>query len=72
MIRRDDVDASLYLGNPADWPGVFCLDPEGNKACGWNCAGTMITARHAVSAAHCYLDVDLASNYPNFQVDING
>lgn len=39
--------------NSKNWPGVFPMDPSGDVEIG-SCAATLITNKHAITAAHCF------------------
>jgi hypothetical protein len=39
--------------DPADWPGVFNMDPSGDMEMG-SCVATLIESQHAITAAHCF------------------
>ena len=55
ILIRSDKDDSDYIVDPSKWPGVFPFDSSGNMAVG-ECAATMISPIHAVTAAHCFDD----------------
>ena len=67
IVIRDDVVDSEYKGNESDYPAVFPMNPTGTKEKG-ECCATMITDRHAITAAHCF---DYGE-WESFPVDING
>lgn len=39
--------------DPADWPGVINMDPSDDLESG-SCVATIITEKHAITAAHCF------------------
>lgn len=67
IVRRDDKPDSAYLANPQDYPAVFPIDPYGSLESG-ECAATLVTAQHAITASHCFDD----GKWQAFPVKING
>jgi len=67
IIYRDDFAVSNYqsMYPRSNYPNVFPYDNTGEGE--WNCAATLISKRHAVTAAHCF-----DSEQDDFEVDIDG
>ena len=69
IVRRDDVDPQLYATTPAAYQGaVLMLNPDGDapgkpgsRRFNVECAATMISREHLVTAAHCLCDDDASS-----------
>ena len=68
IVIRDDVDDALYRGDPAEWPAVFSIDPSGQMRDG-ECAATLITAQHALTAAHCVIPEGYGSYSYSYSYD---
>lgn len=45
--------SSKPTASESDWPGVLPMDPSGEMEKS-SCVATMITKRHAITAAHCF------------------
>lgn len=67
IIIRDDVDDAMYTTDSDAFPAVFPMDPSGAKQKG-ECCATLITAQHAVTAAHCFE----GGEWEAFDVEISG
>ena len=69
IVRRDDVDPQLYATTPAAYQSaVLMLNPDGDppgkpgsRRFNVECAATMISREHLVTAAHCLCDDDASS-----------
>ena len=61
IVYRDDIeDVNDYRPDPSEWPMTF---PYRN----FDCSATLISKRHAITAAHCF-----GNNQGPFDVKIDG
>lgn len=68
VVYRGDLDDEALVVDASRYPAVFPLD-AGDKLRVGECAATLVTPQHALTAAHCFAK---ASRQKAFRVEIGG
>ena len=67
IIYREDIPASEYIVNKEEFPFYFAWPAEGYPVCG----GTMVTAQHMITAAHC-IEEGFDNGFSPFEIELKG